>query len=42
MPLIYLTLDQAIAVHAKTIDASGGGTQGQLDIGKLASVLEHI
>jgi death-on-curing protein len=42
MATIYLTLDQAIAVHAKTIEASGGGTHGQLDTGKLASVLEHI
>lgn len=42
MPLVYLTLAQAIKVHTKTIDASGGGTHGQLDTGKLASVLEHI
>lgn len=42
MTIIYLTLEQAIAVHAKTIDASGGGTHGQLDTGKLASVLDHI
>ena len=42
MMIVYLTLDQAINVHAKTIDASGGGTHGQLDVGKLASVLDHI
>lgn len=42
MAWIYLPLDLAIDVHAKTIDASGGGTYGQLDIGKLESVLEHI
>jgi death on curing protein len=42
MAIIYLTLNQAVAVHVKTIEASGGGTHGQLDTGKLASVLEHI
>ena len=42
MRIIYLTLDQAIEVHAKTIAASGGGTQGQLDTGRLGSVLDHI
>jgi len=42
MVILYLTLEQAIEVHAKTIDASGGGTHGQLDTGKLASVLDHI
>jgi death-on-curing protein len=42
MAWIYMTLEQAIEVHAKTIEASGGGTHGQLDVGKLESVLEHI
>lgn len=42
MAIIYLTLEQAIRVHAKTIEASGGGTHGQLDTGKLDSVLDHI
>ena len=42
MTWIYMTLDQAIEVHAKTIEASGGGTHVQLDVGKLESVLEHI
>ncbi|MCA9126642.1 MAG: Fic family protein [Planctomycetales bacterium] len=42
MAWIYMTLDQAIEVHAKTVEVSGGGTLGQLDIGKLASVLDHI
>ncbi len=42
MALIYLTFEQAIEIHAKTIEASGGGTYGQLDTGKLASVLDHI
>jgi death-on-curing protein len=42
MPLIYLTLEQAIAIHAKTVEVSGGGSQGALDTGQLESVLCHI
>ena len=42
MSLIYLTLDQAIAIHRKTEELSGGGTTGHLDLGKLESVLLHI
>ena len=37
-----MSLQQAIEVHEKTIEASGGGTLGQLDVGKLESVLQHI
>ncbi len=39
---IYLTLEQAIETHAKTIEVSGGGALGVLDIQQLGSVLEHI
>lgn len=42
MPLIYLTLEQAIETHGKTIEVSGGGMNGSLELGKLDSVLEHI
>lgn len=42
MPHVYLTLDQAIATHSKTVEVSGGGTLEQIEIGKLESVLEHI
>lgn len=42
MPIIYLTLEQAIEVHRKTVEVSGGGTLGHLELGKLESVLEHI
>ena len=42
MPTIYLTLEQAIAVHGKTVEVSGGGSQGALDTGRLDSVLCHI
>ncbi len=40
--IIYLTLEQAKAIHRKTITYSGGGTYEILDIDKLDSVLQHI
>lgn len=42
MALIYITIEQAIEIHSRTVDVSGGGDKGQLDIGQLESVLEHI
>lgn len=42
MALIYLTLEQAIATHAKTVEISGGGATGHLDIEQLGSCLDHI
>ena len=42
MAWVYLTLEQAIEVHGKTVEASGGGSLGQLEIGKLDAVLQHI
>lgn len=42
MPWVYLTLDQAIEIHGKTVEVSGGGSSGQLEIGKLDGVLAHI
>ncbi len=42
MPLRYLTIEQAIEVHRKTVEVSGGGLTEHLDVGKLESVLEHI
>ena len=42
MAIVYLTIDQAIEIHKKTIEISGGGTLGHLDLGKLESVLQHI
>jgi len=38
----YLNIEHAIATHALTIEKSGGGTLGVLEIDKLASVLDHI
>ena len=40
--IIYLTLEQAEAIHKKTIAYSGGGIYEQIDVGKLDSVLQHI
>lgn len=42
MRLVYLTLEQAIEIHAKTVAVSGGGATGHLDLGLLDSVLQHI
>jgi death-on-curing protein len=42
MPLIYLTIEQAVEIHAKTVEISGGGSNGILDKGRLESVLDHI
>jgi len=42
MPIVYLSLEQAIETHAKTVAVSGGGALGHLDLGKLDSVLQHI
>ena len=42
MPIVYLTIEQAIEIHRKTIDISGGGSHGHLELGKLESVIEHI
>jgi death-on-curing protein len=39
---IYLTIEQAVEVHRKTVEVSGGGALGHLELGKLDSVLEHI
>ena len=38
----YLTLEQAVAIHEVTVDKSGGGVLGHLDVGKLESVLQNI
>lgn len=38
----YITLEQAIDVHAKTVKYSAGGSLGHLDLGRLDSVLCNI
>ncbi len=42
MAWVYLTLEQAIETHQKTVDVSGGGSLGHLETGKLDAVLQHI
>ncbi len=42
MPIIYITLDQAIETHRNTVQVSGGGSLGVLELCKLDSVLTHI
>jgi len=42
MALTYLTLEQAIEVHRKTVEISGGGALGYLELGTLEGVLAHI
>lgn len=40
--IIYITLEQAIGIHKKTVKYSGGGALGHFDLGRLESVLQHI
>jgi death-on-curing protein len=40
--LVYITLEQAVETHRKTVLVSGGGAMGAIDLGPLESVLEHI
>ena len=42
MTVIYPTMDLAVKIQRKTVEVSGGGTLGHLDLGQLESVLEHI
>ena len=39
---IYIDIDQALRIHEKTVEVSGGGSLGRINIGLLESVLEHI
>ena len=38
----YIRLEDAIVTHGLTVEKSGGGALGHLDVEKLGSVLEHI
>lgn len=40
--IIYLTLDQAVSTHKKTVQYSDGGALGHFDSGRLDSVLQNI
>lgn len=38
----YINIDEAISIHEKTVQVSGGGSLGTINTGSLESVLEHI
>lgn len=40
--ILYITLEQAVAIHAKTIEYSGGGVYEAIDLGRLKGILEFI
>jgi death-on-curing protein len=41
--IIYITdIQEVVDIHKKTIEISGGGTDGIIDIGLLESAIEHI
>jgi len=40
--ILYISREQAIQTHGKTIEYSGGGCCEELNIGYLESALEHI
>ena len=39
---MYPTINDVVAINAKTVELSGGGAVGVLDLGRLESVLDHI
>ena len=39
---VYITIENALEVYHKTIEVSGGGSDGILNLGQLESVLDHI
>jgi death-on-curing protein len=40
--VLYIDIQQALSIHEKTVQVSGGGSLGTLNIDLLESVLEHI
>lgn len=42
MKFVYTTLEEAIKLHSRTVEVSGGGATGQREIGILDAVLSHI
>ena len=42
MHIHYITIEQAIGIHKKTVEKSGGGVIGHLELGKLKGVLGNI
>jgi len=42
MNIQYITIEQAVEIHKKTVEKSGGGVIGYLELGKLEGVLGNI
>ena len=42
MNIQYITIGQAVEIHKKTVEKSGGGVIGHLELGKLEGVLGNI
>ncbi|HOO25369.1 MAG TPA: type II toxin-antitoxin system death-on-curing family toxin [Clostridiales bacterium] len=42
MSYTYISLNDAVEIHRKTILNSGGGSEGHIDLGRLESVLFNI
>lgn len=42
MANMYITIETALEIYSKTIEVSGGGSEGILNQGQLESVLAHI
>ncbi len=42
MSVIYITIENALEIYHKTIEVSGGGSDGILNQGQLESILTHI
>lgn len=42
MELAYVSIEEVIKIHLKTVEVSGGGATGQREIGILDGVLNHI
>jgi death-on-curing protein len=42
MKITYISPERAVEIHSRTVDISGGGTKGIINLGPLESVLQHI
>ncbi|MEI6767287.1 MAG: type II toxin-antitoxin system death-on-curing family toxin [Bacteroidota bacterium] len=43
MPIVYFNgIDEVVSLHVKTIEISGGGTTGIIELNSLIAALDHI
>ena len=40
--IAYISTEQAVQIHHRTVENSGGGTIGIIDIKRLEAILENI